>query len=214
MDNSKRIRFLWLLGVFAPLWLSAVSVVAGALTPGYSPVSEVVSELGARGMPYADLMNGAGFMLTGIFIILFSLGAKRMMGNGKLAGLTSLLIALTGVGVFGSGYFPCDPGCAIENMSIPMLKHALAGLTTFAFSAVTPLVVSFHYWRSRRWGYFAYSLLTGVALLSLLSIMFSPIISGIEGLHQRAFLGIYFLWVIFFALSIKPRQSHPQEQPA
>jgi len=208
----KRAKFLWLLGVIAPLWFAAVTILTGFLTPGYSPVAEVISVLGAKGKPYADLMNYAGFMLTGSLIILFSLGMREILGRGALGNLSRLLIAVTGLGVFGSGAFPCDAGCTleIETVSAGMIMHAIAGIATFMFAALTPLVLSLYYWRTRkRWGYIAYSVLTGIILLLLLGIMFSPIISGYRGLHQGVFFGIYFLWILIFVLSTRPRVHSP-----
>ncbi len=205
MKDFKRTRILWSLGIIAPLWFTAATVLTGLLTPGYSPVSEVVSELGAKGRPYAALMNYGGFMATGIMIVLFSQGARRMLGRGRLAGIACTLIALTGIGVFGTGLFQCDPGCSLEGASVEMIAHSISGIVTFAFSAIAPLVLALHEWRShRRRGFIAYSLLTGVVLITLLCSMFSPVISGYRGLHQGAFLAVFFSWILIFGLSNRP----------
>jgi hypothetical membrane protein len=213
--DFKRIRLLWFLGIIAPLWFAAAMMLAGWLTPGYSPVTEMVSELGARGMPYADLANYVGFVPTGVFIVLFSLGLRPILGRGALTGIISGLVALTGLGVLGTGLFQCDPGCSLEGASVEMIAHALSGLVTFTFSAFTPLVMSLYYWRSNRRGvHFAYSILTSVVLIALMGLMFSPAISEYRGLDQGLFLGIYFLWIIIFALSNKSGWMALQEHAA
>jgi hypothetical membrane protein len=44
-------------------------VVAGALTPGYSHVSQYISELGARGAPQEWGVRLAGFLPSGILLL-------------------------------------------------------------------------------------------------------------------------------------------------
>jgi|Deesub1362A_J573_1020465.scaffolds.fasta_scaffold01030_10 hypothetical membrane protein len=203
---------LWLAGILAPFWFAGAALLAASLTPGYSPVAQVVSELGAPGMPYAGLINYGGFITTGLMVLLYSLWVRRALGPGLLARISCSLISLNGLGLLGSGLLPCDPGCPLEAASPTMIGHAVSGILTFSLSAITPLPISLLLWRrGQRSLFLAWSLLTAMALVALLALMFSPLIEGLRGLHQATFLAVFFHWLILFTLLTKgsPRRSPP-----
>ena len=61
-EDDRASRWLSLCGVMAPPILIVFIIVAAFVTPGYSHISETVSQLGAQGRPHPEVMN-AGFII-------------------------------------------------------------------------------------------------------------------------------------------------------
>lgn len=86
-------RVLVLGGLAGPIVVATVVINCAAIRPGYSHVSQFLSELGEAGGPNAVLMNYAGFMVPGVLIFLSGLGLGRRLPRS----------ALTVVGSFSGG---------------------------------------------------------------------------------------------------------------
>jgi len=68
-DDDYRVHALALCGLIALQQLLIIFiVVAAAVTPGYSHVSNTVSQLGSQDRPYPWIMN-TGFIIYGLLII-------------------------------------------------------------------------------------------------------------------------------------------------
>jgi len=120
-----------LCGVLGPLlWLSLIAV-AGALQPGFSHVTQYISELAERGSSTETLMRYAAFEFTGFLYLCFALALMGEFRNGRFSRLAACLIALDGLGRIGAGVFPCDPGCVGLSLS-QNLHHFFA---TVGFSS-------------------------------------------------------------------------------
>ena len=94
-----------LAGVLGPLLFVGLSTLAGLLRPGYSPVNEAISDLGAG--PNAWVQN-ANFALSGMLFVVFAAGLyprlRPFFSRGRL--LTYLgMFALSGIGLMGAAYF-------------------------------------------------------------------------------------------------------------
>lgn len=85
--NRRRLWGGWfpLAGVLAPLLFVGLSTIAGLLRPGYSPVNEAISDLGAG--PNAWVQN-ANFALSGLLFVVFAAGLnphlRPLFGRGLL----------------------------------------------------------------------------------------------------------------------------------
>ena len=62
-SNSRKLYALS--GIIAPLLFGGLLFVEGLLRPGYSHVTQAISELGQVGTPYAEIQD-ANFVLTGL----------------------------------------------------------------------------------------------------------------------------------------------------
>ena len=71
------LRILALCGIVGPIIYAIVLTVLGLLWPGYNPISQYMSELGAVDAPHPIVMNVLGFQLLGIFMIDFGFGLYR-----------------------------------------------------------------------------------------------------------------------------------------
>lgn len=81
-------------------------LVAGAVTPGYSPVREYISALAARSEPYPWIMT-VGFGLLALGTIAAGLALIRRL-TGRAGTVGGLLVLLAGVGIVGSAAFRLD----------------------------------------------------------------------------------------------------------
>ncbi len=108
-----------------------IVVVAGALTPDYSHVSQFVSELGATGAAYEWLVRLAGFLPAGLLLLAFCALALRVLPRSP-----AVIAGLLGLAIYALGYlvaaaFPCDLGCSPAQPSTSQLIHDAGGLVGY-----------------------------------------------------------------------------------
>jgi hypothetical membrane protein len=65
-------RLAMICGVLGALWLLGMVVLGGATYPGYDHLAQFISELGATGAPFGDVVSYLGFFPVGVLISAFS----------------------------------------------------------------------------------------------------------------------------------------------
>lgn len=187
-------------GMAAPLFFAITTVAIGLATPGYDPVTQLVSELGIPGTPYAPAMNSIGLIMTGILISVFALAVHSVLSGGWKGALGAVLVAVAGISFVAMGIFHCDQGC------IPITPggslHLVSGMIALVAGLGAALILSLVMIREREWnGYWQYSLATGVLLLVILPLfLLHP---DKAGLFQRILVGLIFLWMEVLAIRIR-----------
>jgi len=88
-----------------------LTVLGGALTPGYSHLSMYISELGARGAPLEWPVRFAGFLPAGLLMLAFCAFAFKALPRSWRVTLCLLGLALNAMGYLVAVVFPCDLGC-------------------------------------------------------------------------------------------------------
>ncbi len=175
-------RWFAFAGVGGPILFVLVFTLAGFLRPGYSPLSQAVSDLGVG--PNAWLQN-ANFVVFGLLLITFAIGfyqgMRSVISRGWLVACLVLLI-LSGVGIINGGIFTEDPTTVIV--------HWIGG---FLLAFLSPLIVFFiagwqwyrdPTWRIASW----YSLITGVMTIALIASLFVFLFSVQDRVRKRPFL--------------------------
>jgi len=197
--QPRAVRRLFALGgVVAPILFTAVVAVLSLLRPGYSQVSDFVSDLGVG--PNAVVQN-ASFVVFGLLVVglaaalLTSVPAPRRTAFVAGVGLTVVF----GLGVLLAGVFPEDyagGGAHTDVSSIAFLASILAALLVG--------------WGVRRagtaWSRFgAYSVVSGLVAFALL-IVFGIATGGpYQGAAQRAFIAVPWIWVGATGLQVDAR---------
>ncbi len=187
-------------GMAAPLFFAITTVAIGLATPGYDPVTQLVSELGIPSTPYAPAMNSIGLIMTGILISVFALAVHSVLSGGWKGALGAVLVAVAGISFVAMGIFHCDQGC------IPITPggslHLVSGMIALVAGLGAALILSLVMIREREWnGYWQYSLATGVLLLVILPLfLLHP---DKAGLVQRILVGLIFLWMEVLAIRIR-----------
>jgi hypothetical protein len=200
-------RYAALTSMACLLVMTTMVVVAGALTPGYSHVSQFISELGARGAPYEWPVRVLGFLPAGVLLLAFCWLANRSLPRSTLATLALLGLALYAAGYLVAAAFPCDPGCRPDRPSVSQSVHNAAGVLGYVFAPASLLALgrTARRWPNAGWlSVFAYAA-AGFALLGLLTL--SPG-SPAAGLSQRLLEIAVLGWVALCGRYLGRRREH------
>ena len=101
-----------------------------ALKPGYSALSQYISELGATGSAHARLISLFGFIPVGMLAALLLLAFSAKVPVSGISRFGYWLLMFEPLAWIGSALAPCDLGCPITG-SLPQLLHTLLGLFTY-----------------------------------------------------------------------------------
>jgi hypothetical membrane protein len=186
-------------GIVSPvLWLGLI-LFGGALRPGFSHVTQFISELGERGSSTEVLIRTVAFGVTGFLYLCFAGALPRMFGGALLAVCAAFLLALEGVGRIGAGVFPCDPGCVRISVTQDLHKwFATVGFLSGVLAAITWGLVfrRVPVFRSFSWPSIAAG---AAALVSLLLMSWDGNPLGAHGLFEHVASAILSVWVFVFA---------------
>lgn len=196
-------RILALGGIAGPAAFAVVVLICATLRPDYSHVTNMVSELGATGTPYAALMNDAGFVPAGLMLAAFGVALAGILPRQHLVVAAAVLVTLFGVGVAASGILSCDPGCPRSGGSLENLLHDRIAPLTFLCLIAGTAILGLRFRRLPAWRHLAlYSLLSsGLALVFLAALASSLESRTLTGLWQRLMLTVLFLWCAVVGLN-------------
>jgi hypothetical membrane protein len=222
-SSSLTLRLCLWGGIVGPIFFVLVFTIDGFLTPGYSAMRDVVSflELGPTG--WIQRLN---FMLTGLLLILFALGFFLWMRPWDASGwrsVTTVLIALSGVGLIMAGLFlPDAPGTA--QTSVHGILHTIAFTVVFFPLGLACLSVGGKFIRTTGWRIHGwYSLLTGLfPIFAALGNLFSSFVVSnassapvsatssqlaVGGLINRLLVLVAFAWYVILASRMLMREK-------
>ncbi len=191
MDALKREKILLVSGIAAWLVYLLNLLVLAALWPGYSHISNYVSDLGRSENPYHGVFNGA-IILYGTLNLLTGLGfyysVKRITRRKIISIVVGLSFALIGVGAYFAGIFP-----------LPDERHSGYGIGLISY--LIPLFLAFAFSRLKN----ARILVIHQILFFILFVLIFPITSGMGnglinemnmGLGQRLSVLFNIMWFI------------------
>ena len=184
-----------LCGIEAPILFTVRVIIEGLLAPGYSHLSQPISDLGAYSLyeSYAVLQN-VNFFAFGVLVLTFAVGLNLALPRSGKVTASMLVFALL---VALAGFFPDQPN------PYPGGVHSIA--SSVAFGLV--ILAQFLLWRRLRnpteaemtsWGrYGTYSLVSGILsfLFLVVFIVALPQTSPYYGAGQRVFLAVPWLWI-------------------
>ena len=215
-DREAAIRGLALASIAGQLVWVAIVAVAGAIEPGYSPLRDAISALGAEDAARPWLFD-TGVAIWGISF-LAAATALWLDAPASLRGrLGPSLIAFTGLTEILDGFpFPADcrrtidPGCHAREIAGEVSWHHVAHGWTFVLGAFAlGLSVFAMAWRFRgdeRWGPADRLALAagaiGVGIVGALFFVVDHEADGHYGLFQRLALGAGAFWVLALCLGL------------
>lgn len=194
-------RWLAVAGMAEPVVRLGGLFGVGAMHPGYSHSRDFISELGAVGAPYRDLVHFGSVYPAAILTVLFAFALGRSQGGGGLARASGILLGISGLGFLVAGAFPCDPGCDFEAPSMFMVIH-LAGAATMALcAALAPFVMGLRIVGGRTGrGYFLLGLVIApVVFLAPVLLAVAGPGSSVAGIAQRVSFVLPEIWVFVSA---------------
>jgi hypothetical membrane protein len=167
MDALKREKILLGSGIAAWLVYLLNLLVLAALWPGYSHISNYVSDLGRTENPYNGVFNGA-IILYGTLQLLTGLGfyysVKRITRRKIISIVVGLSFALIGVSAYFAGIFP-----------LPDERHSGYGIGLLSY--LIPLFLAFAFSRLKK----ARIFIVLQILFFVLFVLIFPVTSGMEG---------------------------------
>jgi hypothetical protein len=197
--------FLLACGVIAgPLFIFAF-LISGAARADYNPLRHPISSLALGDLGWVQVAN---FIMTGLLLLAFALGTRRVVRSGPASTWGPILIAGCAIGFLGAGYLPADPlsGYPPGTPDLPLartiqgvLHDLFSSLFFFGLPAACVVFALRFAGRGER-GWAAYSVITAVVFavaFALSSIAFrqSPTFVDFGGLFQRFTVAVGFSWL-------------------
>ncbi len=190
--------------------VAAVLVLLGtlcfsSLQPGYSQISNTISELGQTGAAHPYLVAFGFFLPVGLLVWL-ALWLLHREIPGEVSGVL-LALSCLGSGYVVSAFFPCDPGAPFFG-SWCTLAHNAAGFADCGGTAIGFLLAS--RWFARR-GAIAQATAFGAAgafVLPCLILLCLPWAFPVRGAVQRVAELVQFTGV-FFVCRLLSRRGTP-----
>jgi hypothetical membrane protein len=187
-SNTQIQRLLALCGIVAPILFTILVIIESLLRPGYSQTFNFISDLGVG--PNAILQN-VNFFIFGILTIGLALGLWMSLAKNGLALKAGIgLVVIFALGIILAGFFPEDYGTG-------KIHTVVSSLAFVSIIVALPLI----WWGLRKeektvWGrYSIYTLASGLVALALLFVFNAAMGGDYQGLAQRAFLAVPWIWV-------------------
>ena len=193
--SKLALRRLALAGIVGPIVWWLLIIVNGAITPGYSHVSDFISTLGGVGAPYAIGQQFNFAVLSGSILAL-AIGIHYWFGDGRRPRVGTVLLGILGVCVLLAGAFP-------ENAAVPdsmtNVLHTASSMVGFIAGIGGISLVSRRVVADDRWPTVHYEVAgtVGIVLVTFVVSTFAVIIeSAFLGITQRLLIGVMTLWLV------------------
>ncbi|OGO36094.1 MAG: hypothetical protein A2147_01855 [Chloroflexi bacterium RBG_16_57_8] len=204
--GNKR-RFLLLCGVIAPIMMTGIIIVLGQITPGYDPIRQMISQLGAPGREYAIVLNG-GYAAYGLLMGAAAYGVSRSLNLSTAAGRLAAVLYVHALGTVLLGLIPDSP---LSDFNL--LRHVLHDAASVL--AYVPILVSWLFVRSFAGGDppLRATAIAGVFIavinLPMPTLAYVDAIEPVRGLIQRSLFAAAFSWlsVVFVLLQRRNRPT-------
>lgn len=188
-------RALAMVGAVGPVAYIVLTIVLGLLWPGYDPIHQTQSELGAVDAPNALVMNVVGFMGLGVVIIAFAGAYLAILRGAPWRHLAVVALVVAGVGMIVVGFFPCDPGCV--DVTATGELHGTFSMPGAVGLPVAAMLSAAAFRDDGRFGtaWQATSFVIGALALASGPVVAAGILPGYEGLFQRVAMWTPILWM-------------------
>jgi len=200
VTNERAIQWLLFCGIAASLLLTIFVTAAVLLTPGYSPLSEPISQLGAQGRPHAEVMN-AGFIIIGLLISGFAYGLYCYLGRTVLAKVVWLLLAVGSIGTILLGIFQDEWKTLGVMGTLEGNLHAVFAQVAFiAFLTCIAIFTRLAHRKPSWYDFTHVSLAVFLTNLVLLSLLVAQVSWAGQGALELSFVGLSLVWLVAVSL--------------
>jgi hypothetical protein len=204
-------KTIFISGILGSTLFVIASFVAGIIAENYNPVQQLISESMSVDRPYAKEIRHFGYIPSGILIMIFALAAPLNMPQSRQIRLSFYGIALFyGLATILVGIFPCEAGCNKEmiNPGMAQVIHNLSGLLTYIGMPLCLLLIGFGLKKANTRGRLSQvSILLGIISAFFVLILLSEPLNPYAGLIQRVIEGVFVIWIIACAISVKNHKN-------
>lgn len=189
----------------------AAMIYLGSINPGYSHLTEYVSELGKPHLPSHGLLNSA-LLFLGISFACFAYALKQVFADSEYARPASLWTFVFALTLFVEGLFPCEGTSCTEPSTFSGYMHIIAGLPAIFAAPLANYRIAQAVQSSPHFLHLA-ALLMWLAKLGIVAIIISVVIFpllGLSGLGQR--VGVAFIFSIPVIVAFKLLLSAPRDE--
>ncbi len=166
--------------------------------PEYHFLTKAISELGSVDATNKWTWNIFGYIITGIFISIFSIGLYQKLKTENFSKMPFIAIFLSGLFMAISGVFPGD----FENKnSLTMLLHTIGSFGSYIFFLMGAFTIPKQMKKTVYWA----SAIKPSLIFTWLTILFGSwafVFPDIPAVGQRIVFMFYFLWIIFTAYKL------------
>lgn len=204
-----RIAFVLLILGEAIQW--GAMIAGGAAYPGYDPLRQYVSELGATGAATGEAVSWFGFFPSGVLIVGFCLLAAAVLRRNMMAVLGLLLLAWYAFGLVGAALYPCAFECSRVEPSPSQMMHDLIGGTGYLAGVFGLLLAAVSTRRSRAQWLMPLGLICFVVAL----VAFGALVAEVDmlGLVQRILELALTVFLLSFGLALAKERLGPRASP-
>lgn len=189
-DTSLIVRRLAAVGGAGIVLFWLVVLLLGLVTPEYSAVSDVISNLGAVNAPYG-IVQQANFVLLGLSVLAFTIGIDRRFRDGWRPWVGVILIGVFALfAAVGNGVFPVNN----ENPdAMTNMLHGIGAIVGFLAALVGIPLTAWRLSAAEHWP--AYHTWKAVVLIAVVgfagfALLLSSMGTSWAGLAQRLFVGV------------------------
>ncbi len=158
-------------------------IVGATIKPGYSSISQYISELNATGTLHAEALGLYGFLPLAVLFATFLWVARPVAAVPGISRMGWWLLWSQPMAFFIAFLAPCDAGCP-ESGSLSQIIHNALGLLTY-FAGATGLFLVASAPVLQGTGARTYLRFTGIAFVVLFVVMLQPELAPVRGLIQR-----------------------------
>jgi hypothetical membrane protein len=185
--------------VFPPLWL-VVLIVLGFIKPGFNQLTQAGSSEAIGQYGWVQIAN---FIVLGVALVVFAFGLWLGFGDRLYGRIGSVLMAVAGVGLVGSGVFVADGGNRAVSFHGNM--HMTFGSVLFLSLFIAGFVYARRFWNDRRFAIYSMATALFIPASFALTFVVPP------GLSQRVMLIIVWTWIIVLGLRLRKSSAAPSE---
>lgn len=180
-----------------------VTLIGGAVTPGHSHGANYISELGARGATYGEMVSVAGFLPIGLTSLLALLASARLDANRGFKASILWMLTLP-LAYIVAAFARCTAGCA--GMDGAQAIHNIAGMAEYFGGAVALGAAGLAFFRAGHGVPGTAFLLLAVIVLACLHAIGQPYFE-FRGAAQRVAEVVLFGFLLFLAWRRPPDRS-------
>jgi Protein of unknown function (DUF998) len=203
-------RFLYLCGMVAPVWFVFMTILGGAMRPGYSHITDTVSELFAPGSPNKPLLDvfhaifAVLLILFGIGLLLFFQRTEQLKRIGLIGACFFILMGC--VSMMTATIFPQDPWGTPATFAGEM--HILLSGIVGILSVFSMLFIGIWFVRTKTSpGFGIYTFVT-IGLVLIAAGLYAASTGGaLMGLAERIAALIGFQWTFTLAYWLFSREG-------
>jgi len=210
-DKKMNRRVLYICGMAAPLWFVFMAILGGAIRPGYSHITDTVSELFAPGSPnkiFLDILHtifAVLLILFGIGLLMFFQRTDQLKRMGQVA--ACLFILMGCVSVMTATIFPQDPWGAPATFAGEM--HKLLSGVIGILSMVSILLIGIWFVQTKTSpGFGVYSFITIGFVVTTAGLFAASTGGPIMGLAERIAALVGFQWTLALAYWMFSRERN------